>query len=76
MNVNNVVEVTQNLSDLVDMTTERGDQNEINLLSVASVLNNSVNVFSSSTTIVLLSIEDASMVGKFLFRVIVLCIFH
>ena len=61
MTVDNVVEVTQNLSGLVMMTTE-SDQNQDNLRNVSSLLNKTANLFSNPTIIVTLSPEEVAMV--------------
>ena len=61
MTVDNVVEVTQNLSGLVMMATE-SDQNQDNLRNVSSLLNKTANLFSNPTIIVTLSPEEVAMV--------------
>ena len=62
MTVDNVVEVTQNLSGLVMMATESGDQNQDNLRNVSSLLNQTANLFSNPTIIATLSPEEVAMV--------------
>ena len=64
MTVDNVVEVTQNLSGLVMMATESGDQNQDNLRNVSSLLAQTANLFSNPTVIVTLSPEEVAMVRQ------------
>ena len=64
MTVDNVVEVTQNLSGLVMMATENGDQNQDNLRNVSSLLAQTANLFSNPTIIATLSPEEVAMVRQ------------
>ena len=61
MTIDNVVEVTQNLSRLVTMATE-SDQNQDNLKNVSSLLNQTANLFSNPTIIAALSPTAVAMV--------------
>ena len=64
MTVDNVVEVTQNLSGLVMMATESGDQNQDNLRNVSSLLAQTANLFSIPTVIATLSPVEVAMVRQ------------
>ncbi|XP_019855104.1 PREDICTED: uncharacterized protein LOC109583989 [Amphimedon queenslandica] len=59
--VENVVEVAQNLSEVVMLASQPGDQNEINLRNVSSLLIQTANLFSSPDIIIMLSTEEVSM---------------
>ena len=63
MTIDNVVEVTQNLSRLVMMATE-SDQNQDNLCNVSSILAQTAKLFSTPTVIATLSPEEVAMVRQ------------
>ncbi|XP_019848637.1 PREDICTED: uncharacterized protein LOC109580167 [Amphimedon queenslandica] len=58
----NVVQIVQNLSNIVMLASQPGDQNENNLRNVSSLLIQTANLFSSPNVIIMLSTEDVSMV--------------
>uniref|UniRef100_A0A1X7SYM9 G-protein coupled receptors family 2 profile 1 domain-containing protein n=1 Tax=Amphimedon queenslandica TaxID=400682 RepID=A0A1X7SYM9_AMPQE len=59
--VENVVEVAQNLSEIVMLASQTGDQNENNLQNVSSLLIQTANLFSSPEIIIMLSTEEVFM---------------
>ena len=60
--INNVVAVSNNLSDLITSTTDTADQNTDNIIVVSGILNQTASVLSDSTILTALSYEEVSMV--------------
>ena len=60
--VNNIVSISQNISDLVTSTTDTADKNTDNIIVVSAILNQTASLLSDSIIFAALSHEEVSMV--------------